>query len=85
MIKKGGALQNEVKKVRALQNEGIIVINQGGAREKYSDKKTGATTTNKSNVPGDAGGGGSEQFDRRIIGFSNVTIGSLTGKNCQTH
>ena len=55
VIKKGGALHNEVKKGRALQNEGIIVNNQGGARQKCSDKKTG--TTKKSDVPGVAQGG----------------------------
>ena len=49
----------------ALQNEGMIVIIEDGARNKYSDKKTGATK--KKWCPGSAGGGsGSEQFDRRI-------------------
>ena len=43
VIKKGGALQNEVKKGGVLQNEGNILINQDGARTKYSDIKTGAT------------------------------------------
>ena len=33
VIKKGEAPQNEVKKGGKLQNEGIIVINQGGAKK----------------------------------------------------
>ena len=57
VIKKGGALQNEVKKGGALQNEGIIVINQGGDRKKYNDKKIG-TAPQKVMFPGGARGGG---------------------------
>ena len=53
--KKGGVLQNKVKKGGALQNEGIIVINQGGTRKKCSDKKTGATQI-KVMSPGCPGG-----------------------------
>ena len=46
----------------ALQNEGMIVIIEDGARNKYSDKKTGATK--KKWCPGSAGGG---------LGRSNLT------------
>ena len=45
------------KKGGALQNEEIIVINQGGARKKYSDKKTGETPQ-KVMSPGVPGGDG---------------------------
>ena len=37
----GKALENEVKKDEVLGNKGIKVINQGGARYKYSDKRPG--------------------------------------------
>ena len=63
VMKKGGALQNEVKKGGALENEGIWVINLGGERLKWSDKKTGATPQKVMSQ----WGMGAEQFDRRII------------------
>ena len=65
VIKKDGALQNEVKKGGALQNKGIIVINWGGTKKKCKDKKTGATKK-KVMSPGVPGGVGAEHFDRRI-------------------
>ena len=55
MIKKGGASQNE----------GIIVINQGGPKKKIVIKRPGQQK--KVMSPGVPGGMGSEQFYRRII------------------
>ena len=59
VMKKDGALQNEVKKGGALQNEGIVVIYEGRSKKKYSDKKTGATAKKWCRR-----GIGSEEFDR---------------------
>ena len=52
-----------MKKDDALQNEEIIVINQGGARKKYSHRKTGKTK--KSDVTGFARG---EWDQKKLIG-----------------
>ena len=56
VIKRYGALQNDVIKGRALQNQGIIVINQGRARKRYSDKIPGQPKkVMSSGVPGGMG------------------------------